>query len=45
MKSFMENRLYWNQLNYGTIAMAQPNCNEKHWQNDIIFTSLSRIKT
>ncbi len=25
----MESQLYWNQLHSGTIATAQPNCNEK----------------
>jgi len=27
MKYFMESRLYWRQLQDGTIATAQPNCN------------------
>lgn len=27
MKYFMESRLYWRQLQHGTIATAQPNCN------------------
>ena len=29
LKSFMESRLYWEQLKSGTIATAQPNCNGK----------------
>lgn len=29
MKYFMESRLYWKQLQSGTIATAQPNCNGK----------------
>lgn len=29
MKYFMESQLYWKQLNNGTIATAQPNCNGK----------------
>ena len=29
MKSFMASQLYWEQLNNGTIATAQPNCNGK----------------
>ena len=29
MKHFMESQLYWDQLNNGTIATAQPNCNGK----------------
>ena len=27
LKAFMESRLYWEQLQSGTIATAQPNCN------------------
>ncbi len=27
MKYFMESKLYWRQLQNGTIATAQPNCN------------------
>ncbi len=29
MKYFMESRLYWKQLQDGTTATAQPNCNAK----------------
>lgn len=29
MKYFMESKLYWKQLQSGTIATAQPNCNAK----------------
>jgi type I restriction enzyme S subunit len=29
MKFFMESQLYWNQLQSGTVATAQPNCNGK----------------
>ena len=29
MKYFMESSLYWRQLQNGTIATAQPNCNGK----------------
>ena len=29
LKSFLESRLYWEQLKSGTIATAQPNCNGK----------------
>lgn len=29
MKYFMESRLYWKQLDFGTTATAQPNCNAK----------------
>ena len=29
LKSFMESRLYWEQLKSGTIATAHPNCNGK----------------
>ena len=36
MKHFMESKLYWKQLQYGTTATAQPNCNGKTLSRMII---------